>query len=181
MKRTELEKLLASCGLKEAFVEQEALFVWAEVVGPRLARLSQAQAVSEGYLYVGVGHHAFAHECTLMRDQWLQRLNARLRRPLKDIRFKVISLKEQPPPPAPPPRVEDVPLDEREALRIEAMVQGVEDASLRRALRALFETYARRERIHATLPGRRLCPRCGLHHPGPEDQCSFCRIEQGIL
>jgi len=60
-------------------------------------------------------------------------------------------------------------------------VQGVEDEPLRRALRALFETYARREKIHATLPGRRLCPRCGLHHPGPEEQCSFCRIEQGIL
>ena len=181
MKRTELEKLLASCGLREAFVEQEALFVWAEVVGPRLARLSQAQAVSEGYLYVGVGHHAFAHECTLMRDQWLQRLNARLLRPLKDIRFKVISLQEQPLPPAPRPKLEEVSLDEREVLRIEALVQGVEDESLRRVLRALFETYARREKVHAALPGRRSCPRCGLHHPGPEEQCSFCLIEQGIL
>lgn len=180
MKQTELEKLFAASGLREAYLEQEALFLWIEVVGPRLARLSQAQAVSEGYLYVGVAHHAFAHECTLMRDQWLQRLNARLRRPLKDIRFKVIALKASPQP-APPPKLAEVSLDEREVLRIETMVQGVEDESLRRALRALFETYARREKLHATLPGKRRCPRCGLHHPGPEEQCSFCRIEQGIL
>ncbi|HEY5595755.1 MAG TPA: DUF721 domain-containing protein [Candidatus Bipolaricaulota bacterium] len=180
MKQTELEKLFAACGLGQAYVEQEALFLWPEVVGPRLARLSQAQAVSEGYLYVGVGHHAFAHECTLMRDQWLQRLNARLRRPLKDIRFKVMALKA-PPQPAAPPKLAEVSLDEREVLRIETLVQGVEDESLRRALRALFETYARREKIHATLPGKRRCPRCGLHHPGPEEQCSFCRIERGIL
>lgn len=180
MKQTELEKLFAACGLRDAYLEQEALFLWAEVVGPRLARLSQAQAVSEGYLYVGVGHHAFAHECTLMRDQWLQRLNARLRRPLKDIRFKVIALKVSPQPVA-PPKLAEVSLDEGEVLRIETLVQGVEDEPLRRALRALFETYARREKIHATLPGKRRCPRCGLHHPGPEEQCSFCRIERGVL
>lgn len=181
MKKTELEKLLASCGLGEAYVEHEALFLWPEVVGPRLARLSRAQAVSEGYLYVGVGHHALAHECTLMRQQWLQRLNAKLRRPLKDIRFKVISLKPPAPPPADPPKLEEVALDEQEAARIDSLVQGVQGDALRRALRTLFQTYARREKVRAALPGGHRCPRCGMHHAGPEEQCSFCLIEQGIF
>lgn len=180
MNRVEIEKLLASCGLGPAYVEQEALFLWPEVVGPRLARLTQAQSVGDGYLYVGVGYHALAHECTLMRDPWLQRLNARLRRPLKDIRFKVIPLKAQPVPAA-PLQLEEISLDERELRQLEVLVQAVEDQPLRQALRALFETYARREKALAARPGQRRCLRCGLHHGGPEAQCSFCRIEQGAL
>ena len=45
MKRAELEKLLASCGLGEAYVEQEALFLWSEVVGPRLELSSTSLGV----------------------------------------------------------------------------------------------------------------------------------------
>lgn len=176
MRLAELARLFATYGLKDAFLEQEALFCWAEVVGPQTARLTNPQIVRDGVLYVQVGNHVFAQEYTLMRQAWLGRLNQRLQRPLRDIRFKVVAL-EAPRPKSPSPTVEDVALDEPQRQEIARLVSEVEGGPLREALRGLFETYAKIQRIKAGQPNQRACPGCGLYHDGEGPLCAFCQIE----
>ncbi len=177
MRFEDLTRLFAARGLKDAFLEQEALFVWAEAVGAQTARLTQPQIVRDGVLYVQVGSHVFAQEYTLMRETLLARLNARLRTPLRDLRFKVAALAAPAPPKPPGPTASDVALDAAQRDEIARLVDGVEAGPLREALRGLFETYAKVQRLKADRPGQRACPGCGLYHDGDGPLCAFCQIE----
>ena len=177
MQLSELARLFSGYGLGQAFVEQEALFHWPDAVGEQTARLTQPLIVREGILYVEVGSHVFAQEYTLMRETMLQRLNQRLKRPLKDIRFKVASIKRPVQKPAPMPALDGVDLDSSQQAKINELLDDIEDDRLKDALKHLFETYAKVQTVKAQQPGQKRCPGCGLYHDSPEAFCACCRLE----
>ena len=66
---------------------------WAGVVGPQVAGVTQVEAVRDGVLYVRVKNSVWANELTLLKDDMLRRLNAKLGgRVLTDIHFKASGL-----------------------------------------------------------------------------------------
>lgn len=177
MQLLELARLFSAYGLGEAFVEQEALFYWADVVGPQTARLTQPLIVRGGILHVRVGSHVFAQEFTLMRETLLKRLNERLQRPLKDIRFKVAALNTPVKEPESMPTAEAVELTPSQQDEVIQLLENVEDERLKRAFKRLFETYTKVQTIKAQHPDQKRCPGCGLYHNSPETLCAYCRLE----
>jgi len=177
MQLSELARLFSAYGLNEAFMEQEALFYWADTVGAQMARLAQPLIVREGILYVQVGGHVFAQEYTLMRETLLERLNQRLQQPLKDIRFKVASIKTPIKKPVPMPATDAVALEPSQQTEISQLLDDVEDERLKGAFQQLFETYAKVQKIKAQHPDQKRCPACGLYHNSPETHCAYCRLE----
>jgi predicted nucleic acid-binding Zn ribbon protein len=68
--------LLARFGLVEGIARQDAVRRWAEVVGDRIAAVTEATAVSGDTLFVRVASSAWMSELNLMRHEILGRLNA---------------------------------------------------------------------------------------------------------
>jgi len=75
----ELARLFVRWGLTEEFREQLPLFLWAEAVGPKLARLTRPLRVREGVLFVEVSNPVLAQELELLKERYLARLNELLR------------------------------------------------------------------------------------------------------
>lgn len=177
MRLKELERLFAGCGLTEAFVEQEALFLWPQVVGERTARLTEPLSVREGVLSVRVGNHVAAQEYTLMREAWLQRLNARLKRPLKDVRFKVAPINTTFGKAQKTPDVDGVQLNEQELAAVQSMVSEIADERVRRSFQKLIEAHKKLQKLKAQQRAGKKCPGCGLYHDAVETLCAYCRLE----
>lgn len=71
-----LPKVFQNLGITEEVERQEVLVRWAEVVGERIAAVTDATAVSRGVLFVRVVSSGWLTELNLMRHNILRRLNA---------------------------------------------------------------------------------------------------------
>ena len=72
-----LEEYLASSGLGKGVERAEVVQRWAELVGPQIAAVTQAESVSEeGVLRVRVATAPWATELSLMTPRILARINA---------------------------------------------------------------------------------------------------------
>ncbi|WP_337844898.1 DUF721 domain-containing protein [Thermus sp.] len=152
---------LAQAGSRARMERALLLASWKEVVGPELARLTQALALEDGLLTVQVADPVLAHQLTYRRLDLLQRLSARFPGKVREIRFRVGPL-EAPPPGERPPE------------------EPLTPALLEKA-RALAETAPKelRERVEraalALLRKRRgsPCPICQA--PSEKSPCPTCR------
>lgn len=75
-----LPKVFQNLGITEEVERQEALVRWAEVVGEKIAAVTNATAASRGVLFVRVASSGWLTELNLMRYDILRRLNAGRRR-----------------------------------------------------------------------------------------------------
>ncbi|HJZ87468.1 MAG TPA: DUF721 domain-containing protein [Polyangia bacterium] len=119
--------------------EWRVVSAWSEVAGPVIGARTVAERVVAGVLWVRVPSPAWAHELTFFRAQLTERLRARARFSLKDIRFVVGDVEtaaSAPNPPAPVPPAAPAPTPAAVAT-IEAASAAIPDPELARALRAL--------------------------------------------
>ncbi len=68
--------VLRKLGVSEEVARQGAIERWGEVVGERIAAVTEAVSVANGVLFVRVSSSAWLNELTLMRSELLSRLNA---------------------------------------------------------------------------------------------------------
>src|SRR4051794_25882811 len=69
--------------------ELQAMLVWAEVVGPQIAAVTEPDAVREGVLHVVTRTSTWASELTFHKQSILKGINARLGKgTLRDLRFR---------------------------------------------------------------------------------------------
>jgi hypothetical protein len=185
-----LRQIFARHGLAEEFHEQEPLFLWEEAVGKRVARLALPLRVREGIIFVEVGSHVLAQELSLLKDEYVRKLNKLLgEERVRDIRFRIgastgtgtgagaegaMAMTEV----GGPPPLEEIRLRPEELEEIEHLVSEVEDSRLKEALRAFFTKERRIEKARLER-GYKRCPRCGSLYKGGEEVCSFCRLESG--
>lgn len=81
-------KLIEALGLTEKFLEQQAVTLWPEVVGSRIAAVSEAQKITDGVLTVKVNNSAWKQELHYLRASIAEKLNRRLRKEVvKEIRL----------------------------------------------------------------------------------------------
>jgi len=168
-----LEDLFERHGLKSEYKEQKPLFVWRQIVGPLIDRLTCPLWVMSGVLYVEAATHVVAHELSLMKADLMRRIHEALGEScLSDIKFKVRDEEKD----APHIDLSEAPLLDEERLQIQKMVADVEDNQLREALERLFSALKRLEKARQRLGWKR-CPRCGVFHNSEDELCFNCEYE----
>ena len=160
---------------------------WAGVVGPQVAGVTQVEAVKGGVLFVRVKNSVWANELTLLKEDMIRRLNAKLGgRILTDIHFKASGLAKSKKKPeamqAPMPadgELAKIMLSAEAAARIEAALAAITDDVLRGRIREVMRRATRTEEWKRR-QGWPVCRRCGaLSEPVPAADmpplCTVCR------
>ena len=162
-------------GLDDEFDEQAPMLVWFQVAGEQMNRLARPQRVRGDTLYVEVANSVVAQQLSLLKDDYLQRINARLQdRQLADLRFRVGSFK-------PPAREDEVDLEQLDLLtsgELREALDDIEDPKLREVFEQWILTNARIDR-RREVAGGQACPDCGIHHDETTELCYFCKLETG--
>lgn len=173
--------------LAQALRPHLAKAYWVGVVGPQVAGVTQVEAVRDGVLYVRVKNSVWANELTLLKDDMLRRLNAKLGgRVLTDIHFKASGLaktkKLETPRPTGPTDSElaKTPLSKAAAAKIDAALMEIQDEALRGRIRQIMLRAARTEEWKRR-EGWQACRRCqALSEPSPDPEaaryCTVCRV-----
>ena len=73
-----LPGVLEKLGVSRQIKRMEVLELWPEIVGDQLAEVTRAKGVSDATLFVEVRNSAWLMELSMMREDFLERVNARL-------------------------------------------------------------------------------------------------------
>jgi predicted nucleic acid-binding Zn ribbon protein len=85
-----LDGWIAKKGLRKRFDMVESVEAWPELVGPQIAAVTRAEAVTpDGTLLVRVTNHAWATELGLMAPRILTRINGNKKGRVKRLRWLV--------------------------------------------------------------------------------------------
>ena len=83
-----LHRLLRSWGVDGKVRENQALALWDQVVGPRIAENTEALGVEDGKLFIRVLSSSWKTELIFVKSEMIQRLNRAVgRKAIKDIVF----------------------------------------------------------------------------------------------
>jgi predicted nucleic acid-binding Zn ribbon protein len=93
-----LPRALKLLGISRRTREAQALLLWPQVIGPDLARESQALKLTGGTLLVTASSPALAHQLHLERTMLIERLNEAIGAPaVREIRFRQFGAPTLPP------------------------------------------------------------------------------------
>lgn len=164
--------------------EMRALLVWAEVVGPQIAAVTEPDVVREGVLHVVARTSTWASELTFHKQSILKGINQRLGKgTLRDLRFRQGQLNDGGRVEAPaallPTDAElaAITLTEQEEGEIASAVEAQADPEMA-ALLGRMLAGERRRRRWLIQKGQRVCPRCGAHFERAGPECPACRVER---
>lgn len=73
-----LQGVLEKHGVDKQIERLGVLELWPEIVGEQLARVTKAKGVEEAALFVEVRSSAWLSELSMMKDDFLERVNERL-------------------------------------------------------------------------------------------------------
>ena len=80
-------RLLRELGLESGVVGWQAVRMWPEIAGPRIARHARAVGFSGGVLNVEVEGSAWAYELEFLKRRLLRELQSRLGAHVRDLRL----------------------------------------------------------------------------------------------
>lgn len=84
-----LRRLTGSLGITSRLSEYEVLTGWERIVGEQIARVSTAERIEHGILYVGVRSAVWRNELTMRRQEILERIHRTTgRKVVREIRFR---------------------------------------------------------------------------------------------
>ena len=172
---SDLRAFFRKQGLADDFAEQAPMLVWFRIAGEQMNRLTRPLRVRGDTLYVEVANSVVAQQLNLLKDDYLERINARLReRQLSDLRFRVGSFQ-------PPTSDDEVDLEQLDLLKtgeLSEALDEIDDPELRSVFEQWILTNARIDR-RREVAGGQACPTCGVHHDETTELCYFCKLEQG--
>ena len=73
-----LDRVLEQHGVKDQVERMGVLDLWPEIVGRQLAEVTKAKGVDDAALFVEVRSSAWLSELSMMKEEFLERVNARL-------------------------------------------------------------------------------------------------------
>ncbi|MEW6510398.1 MAG: DUF721 domain-containing protein [Bacteroidota bacterium] len=86
---TALEGFVNDLGLKGALVQYGVITSWADVVGEQIARVTVAERMERGVLYVSVASAAWRTELSMKRREIIEKVNRRAGAAVvREIRFR---------------------------------------------------------------------------------------------
>ncbi len=71
-----LKELVGSLGIQAQLKRHEAVNLWAQVVGEKIAKVTKAREVRDGRLFVEVESSAWRNELFYMKHEFVKKLNA---------------------------------------------------------------------------------------------------------
>jgi hypothetical protein len=164
--------------------EMQAMLVWAEVVGPQIAAVTEPDAVRDGILHIVARTSTWASELTFHKQSILKGINGRLGKgTLRDLRFRQGALSgtsgvEARPEPGPTAEeLAGIPLTEEDTRAIALAAEAQPDPDMA-AMVSRILAGERRRRHWLVQQGRRLCPRCGAQYDRDGAECPACRMER---
>ena len=81
--------LVRELGIAPKMAQYDVIAVWADVVGPQIARVSVPQRMENGVLFVAVTTAPWRAELSMKRLELIEKLNTRMgTKVLNDIRFR---------------------------------------------------------------------------------------------
>ncbi|WP_027339688.1 DUF721 domain-containing protein [Halonatronum saccharophilum] len=84
-----LDKTLNKLGFSKKVKEARVLDLWAEVIGDKIRKHTQAKYINKGVLFVVVDNPVWAHQLLFMKKDFISKINKLLKSNLvKDIRFQ---------------------------------------------------------------------------------------------
>lgn len=173
-----LEHLFERHGLSNEFKEQKPVFVWRQVVGELIARRTCPLYVMNGVLYVEAATSVIAQEVSLMKGDYIKRINEVLgEKGLSDIKPKAPQQAREDSRLPDSIDLQHAPLLDDERDQIRKITADVQDGQLRKTLERLFSTLKKLEKARQRLGWKR-CPRCGVFHDGEGELCFNCEYER---
>ncbi len=167
---------------KEQRQLQSLLQCWAEVVGPVVAAQAQPISIHKDVLRVATSSSVWAQNLVFERQRILEKLNARLKFPIADIRFSVAQWQSGSTPQPSPGAVQQAELWQRHPSRIPEPTNASTARSNQEPMDSTraFQTWARRVRSRSQhLP---LCPHCNCPTPLGElerwNVCGLCAAKR---
>lgn len=89
MKRSEpktfgeiFSEAMSQTGLNEAYDEQRAAYLWTEIVGPTVNRMTTRRYISDGVLHVYISSAPLKSELGFLTDVLVSRINEAIGRPI---------------------------------------------------------------------------------------------------
>lgn len=84
-----IDKCLRNFSIDKAVRQWEAVHIWEDVVGPKIASHTKTEKISFGKLFVAVDSPAWRNEISFQKENILKKLNKRL----KSVKIKEIVLR----------------------------------------------------------------------------------------
>ncbi|MCS6862506.1 MAG: DUF721 domain-containing protein [Abditibacteriales bacterium] len=141
-----LNEFLDLRGWTQKVLQEMALHLWADVVGPEIARNTRPEGLRGGVMFVRTKNSMWSHELTYHKPRIIARLNGRLRQNVvSDIRFyttrrrkdagddPIFTEKR-------PPLAKRIELTAEEKSRIAAAARPIHDDAMRAALMRAMES-----------------------------------------
>ncbi len=81
-------QLFRDLGIDKAIQQNKAVIQWAEIVGERIAEISEAEKIEKGVLFVKVSSPVWRNELVFMKSNLIKNINDTLAKNIvKDIKF----------------------------------------------------------------------------------------------
>jgi predicted nucleic acid-binding Zn ribbon protein len=82
-------QLFQDLGIDKAIQQNMAVSRWAEIVGERIAQISEAERIEKGVLYVKVSSPVWRNELVFMKSNLINTVNEALAKTVvRDVKFK---------------------------------------------------------------------------------------------
>ncbi|HEU4753465.1 MAG TPA: DUF721 domain-containing protein, partial [Armatimonadota bacterium] len=153
--------------------------LWPQVVGPQMAKASEARTVQGGTLLIVARSSAWNQEITFQKQAILRKYRERLGKEfVRDLRCSVGRVRGSAPAVPEPPAAEigRIRLPESEIAAIRKAAES-DDPELSQAIRRALTREAQVRRWNLE-HGARACPRCGAAYRSQQDLCPACRQDE---
>ena len=81
-------RLFRDLGIDRAIQQNQAVNQWSEIVGERIAEVSEAEKIEKGVLFVRVSSPVWRNELVFMKENLIKSINEALKKNIvKDIKF----------------------------------------------------------------------------------------------
>lgn len=136
-----LRYALREMGLEKRIKERQCLLLWDEVVGEKLASVSQAEDIKDGVIFVSANDSIWGQELFNFKGLIIRKLNAKIGEEIvKDIKVKVKPQKKRRKTAVKEVR-EEKELGEETIEMIDRMTSKIEDDKLRQLIRRVMMDY----------------------------------------
>lgn len=136
-----LHLVLKDMGLEKKLKERQCLLLWDEVVGEKLASVSQAEDVKNGVLFVSAKDPIWGQEIFNLKGLIIQKLNAKFGEEIvKDVKIKVKHFKKKKKEKIKNAKGE-AELDNEIICMVEKLTGKIEDEKMRQLLRRVMINY----------------------------------------
>jgi hypothetical protein len=153
-----LNELLETRGWKQKVLQKMALQLWADIVGPEIARNTRPEGLQGGIIFVRTKNSMWSHELTYHKPRIIARINGRLQQNVvTDIRFYTTRKRKDAgddplfnaPKPNAPQKVE---LSAAEKAKVAAAARPIHDRDMRDVLMRAMESCLKVQKARAQVP-----------------------------